>query len=202
MAWDLEAGTGGNSGESKQNFTKFEEGVTFIQLLDNSPHIRWAHWIPKHSRYVTCAGRGCAICEVRNKEKANKQPQSFSVAKRFAINVYNHDTKQVEIMEQGKTFFEDLNELIKESIQEGKAYEELVFKVKRTGSGTDTRYRIDVSRTEKLEPQTTIDLAEFFKPLTVEQSVRIANGEAPADVFKEETEPSEPSDSAEEFQLK
>lgn len=182
MVWNLEVASNGSQGSGeKKEFTKFAEGVTFIQILDNGPHVRWAHWLPLQRRSVTCPGRGCSICEIRNRQKANKEKQTYGMTKRFAINVYNHDTKKVEIMEQGKTFFEDLRDLVEDAVNDGKNPLEVVFKVRRRGTGQDdTSYRIDIDSSKeavKIESEIT-DLNEYFKPITLEQSLALAQGKA------------------------
>ncbi|MGN0302430.1 MAG: hypothetical protein ACI4BI_06115, partial [Anaerotardibacter sp.] len=116
-----------------------------------------------------------------NRQKANKAKQTYNMAKRFTINVYNHDTKKVEIMEQGKTFFEDLRDVVEDVINDGKSPLEVVFKVRRRGTGQeDTSYRIDVDSSKEpvqVESEVT-DLNEYFKPITLEQSLALAQGKA------------------------
>lgn len=193
MSWNLEApSNGGASSGEKKNFTKFAEGITFIQLIDNAPNVRWVHWLPQHRRSITCSGRGCPICEIRNKQKANGEKQTYGMSRRFAMNVYNHDTKQVEIMEQGKTFFEDLRDLVDEVVAEGKNPSDVVFKVRRRGTTQeDTSYRIDIDGSKsaaKYDENKVTELSEYFKPITNEQALAIVQGMAFDDAMKIGTE--------------
>lgn len=171
--WDFEAGNGGGQ---KQNFTKFPQGVTRIRVLDSAPNIRWSHWMPQFQRSVNCPGRGCPIDEIRRQQKANGEPYSYNMTKRFAMNIYNHDTNQAEIMEQGITFMEDLRDIMTELRESGKSLQDVILKVRRRGSNqNDTSYRIDVDVEEPLSaPEESaldakVDLEEYFKPHTPEQ---------------------------------
>ena len=209
MVWNLEAKTDGTSGGGdKKAFTRFAEGITFIQLIDDAPNVRWVHWLPMHNRSVTCPGRGCPFCEVRNVQKQNGQKQTIGMSRRYSMNVYNHDTKQVEIMEQGKTFFEDLRDLVGDAIEEGKDPKTLVFKVRRRGTGQDdTSYRIDIDsskETATFDQTKVTELSEYFKPITNEQALALLNGVAFDDAMKigtEEQPPAPPVESKEPVEL-
>ena len=212
--WDL----GGNGGEDKKKaeFTKFPVGITRIRILDEIPFTRWTHWLMKFKRSLNCPGKGCPICEIRKQQKANKETQTYAMARRVAINVYNYETKRVEIMEQGVTFFEDLRDLMQDLSDEGKDLRDAIIKVRRRGeSKDDTSYRIDVDKFEPLTEEEKeeyqkdiVDLKEFFKPHSTEQVLRIVNGEEWDEVMKQNNEEtkqdaqSEDSESDEDFEVK
>jgi|GEM_PF-1627946 len=190
--WDF----GTNSGDSGQKleFTKFIPGGTVkLRVVGEEPYSRWTHWQPAHSRSINCPGRGCPICEIRTHQKANKEPYTQSVSRRFSILVLNRDTNKLEILEQGKTFFEDLRDIMIELKEKDKSLLDVDIKVRRRGaSKDDTVYRIDVgdeyplSESDKKLIENMVDLNEFYKPHTPEQILRILNGETWESVMKKE----------------
>lgn len=173
VSWDLDSGGGGVSAE----FTKFPVGVTRIRVLDDAPHIRWTHWMNQFRRSVNCPGmRDCPIDEIISRQRANGEKETYSRARRYAMNIYNYETEQNEIMEQSKTFMEDLKLVMEDLAKENKKLSDVVLRVRRTGTGRqDTRYRIDVQEDAKEEPQYdgVIDLSEYFAPHTVEQITQL-----------------------------
>lgn len=189
-SWDLDLG-GGSS--EKTEFTKFPEGITYIRILDDAPFIRWVHWMPKFSRSVNCPGKGCPICEIRKREKVNKMPVTYGMSKRFAINIINRTTGRHEVMEQGKTFFEDVKDMKLDLESKGLTIKDADLKVRRRGTGKDdTSYRIDLGEPEALSEddlkmaENSKLLPEYLKPHTIEQVTRLINGEAWEEVFKRE----------------
>lgn len=182
FSWNLETDNG--SGGSKAEFVKFPEGITRVRVVDNAPYQRWTHYLNQFKRSVNCPGRGCPICEMRKAEKANKLPNKYNMTKRFAINVLNRETSRVEIMEQGKTFFQDLVDLRGELAEDGKSLLDVDIKVRRRGTGKDdTSYRLDLDKeypltdAEKKLIEDAVKLDEYFKPHAPEKIVRILNGE-------------------------
>lgn len=203
--WDLD--TGSNGSGTKTEFTKFPEGITRIRIVDEAPFQRWTHWQQKHKRSINCPGKGCPICDIRRNEKANKMPPTQAIAKRFAINVINRETNRLEILEQGKTFFEDVRDLMEDLKKEGKKLSDADFKVRRRGTTKDdTSYRVDIDEKYPLSDadlkllENRVDLQAYFTPHTNEQILRILNGEAWEDVMKREEEvaPSEEAVGTEE----
>ena len=180
--WDFE-----NKSENtgvKAEFTKFPVGITRIRIIDDAPVLRWTHWINQHKRSINCPGKGCPICEVRRQQKANKEPYTYNVAKRLAINIINRETGKLEIMEQGISFFEDLRDIREDLSKEGLRLQDVDIRVRRRGTGKDdTSYRLDIdertpmSEADKKLAENAIDLQEYFKPHTPEQILRIMNGE-------------------------
>lgn len=174
-SWDFEKPIG--DGGEGTDYAKFPEGITRVRFIDDAPYVRWTHWMPKFSRSVTCPGKGCPICAIRKQEKANGiKQQSYNVAKRFSMNILNRETKRLELAEQGKTFFEDLRDLMGDLKKEGKTLLDADIKVRRRGTGKeDTSYRLDIDEKYPLSDEDKkliegkIDLAEFYKPHTIEQ---------------------------------
>jgi len=188
--WNFDQGNG------KTTFTKFTPGgLTKIRIIDEEPIVRWGHYLPQYKRTINCPGQGCPICEIRKQQKANKQPYTYGVARRFAINVINRDTNKVEIVEQGIIYFNDLKDILSDLKSKNKSFIDVDLKVRRRGTGKDdTSYRIDIdsesplSDTDiKMIDEKTI-LATYFKPHTIEQILRIVQGESWDDVMKRNEE--------------
>lgn len=168
-----------NGDGNKVDFVKFPEGVTHIRVLDAIPETRWTHWVPSIKRSVTCVGKGCPICEIRKQQKANGEKQTYSMVKKYALNVINRTTGNVEILDQGKTFFEDLRDLVFDNGD----LREYDIKVRRRGTGkNDTSYRCDaldkedLSESDEKLTNDKVDLKEYFKPFENEELVKIING--------------------------
>ena len=183
--WDFEANT-----NNKVEFTKFPVGITKIRVIDEEPYVRWTHWLTQHKRSINCPGRGCPICEIRKNQKANKEPYSYGMSRKFALNVINRETGNVEIMEQGIGFFQDLRDVMQDLKDMGHNLIEADIKVRRRGTGKDdTSYRLDIDEIytltdeDKKLVEEKIDLEKYFKPHTNEQITRVLNGESWEDVM-------------------
>ncbi len=189
--WDFNS----NEGGAKADFTKFAPGIARIRVLDDEPFMRWTHWLNQWKRSINCPGKGCPICEIRKQQKANKEPYTYAVAKRLAMNVMNYETNKVEIMEQGVGFFEDLRDVMNDIVDKGDTLADAIIKVKRRGTTKDdTSYRLDLDSIDKISgieldalKSKTTDLSDYFKPNTVEQILRIVQGESWDDVMKQES---------------
>lgn len=186
MSWDFN-----NNNGTKAEFTKFPVGITRIRIVDDEPYVRWTHWLPKFSRSINCPGKGCPICEIRKHQKANKEPYTYGVSRRIAINIINRETGKLEIMEQGINFFNDVRDLRHDLIEKGLSLIDADIKVRRRGTGKDdTSYRLDIDVQSPLSDEdkeliaNKIDLQDYFKPHTFEQITRIVNGESWDDVMK------------------
>lgn len=192
--WDFDT----NDNGKKQEFTKFPEGVTKIRLIDPEPNIRWTHWLNKENRSVNCPGRGCPICEIRSKQKANKEPYSYGMSRRLTIQIINRNTGKLEIMEQGITFFNELKELRAMLAEKGEDIYDYDISVRRRGTGqNDTTYRIDpdkkveLTEADKKLIKEAINLKEYFKPHEPEKILRVLNGEKFDDVMYENNDDDE-----------
>ncbi len=127
------------SNTGKTEFTKLTNGVTELRFLDDEPFVRWAHWIAQAKRNVSCIGADCPICSaIKASKQAGIKPQ-YSSNRRFAMHVLNLSTGNVEILEQGKTFFTQLHAL-HEEIGDIRGYN---IKVKTQNAGsTDVTYTL------------------------------------------------------------
>lgn len=175
-SWDLD-------GNTKQEYTKFAEGVTKVRFIDDVPVMRWTHWMQKHNRSANCPGKGCPICEIRRVQKANKEDYTYPMSRRFAMQVINRNNGKLEINEQGVKFYEEVKELRAILDDKGLKLSDVDISVRRRGNGTDTSYRLDIAEEYELTDsdkkliENKVDLVDFFKPHTPEQLVRVINGE-------------------------
>lgn len=179
------------SSAKKVSFISFPEGLTNIRILDKEPHTRWQHWLPQAKRSVTCLGKGCPICNLVKQAKANGEESPYRTGKKHSLNVINRTTGKVEVLEQGKTFFEELLELHTD-VGDVTTYD---IKVKRKGkTKNDTKYKLTEDVHTELTPdelkmieKDKIDLAEYFKAPTNEQVLQLINGIDPKEVFGSNT---------------
>jgi hypothetical protein len=187
MSWDLSVNkpsTNEEGGSKKTNFTKFEFGVTEIRVLDKVPFMRWSHWLPQYSRRITCPGIECPICKMNKIAKANKQKEKYDNSRQWSLNLYNYNTGQHELNEQGLKFMEELRIAMEDLKEQGKELGDAVIKVtKRQGSDGRATWRMDVKQIED-DPNTSsvtlIDRAEYFKPPTSEQITALLTNPAPS----------------------
>lgn len=160
MSWDDVNRTSGSN--KTNNYTKFTEGNTLIRVIDNEPYSFWNHWMTKHNHGVTCLGKDCPICSVIAKQKANKETPIYSSTQRHAIRIWNYTTNQMEIMVQGKTFFQQLLTLHKE-VGDITTYD---IKVIRKGSDTNTTYTLLPSIEEPFKHTDAIEDVNFSEAFT------------------------------------
>lgn len=219
MSWDLSSN--GSSSKSKTAFTAFPEGITRIRVVGEAPFMRWGHWWVSAKRTINCPGRDCPICEVRRVAKQNKLEQKIPMGRRFSITVINRETGNVEVVEQGVGFFEDILECKKEAeaMEDadgkllGHSLQDYDLKVKRRGTRQDdTKYTITLgdyaplTDAEKELAATGIDHKEYFKPHESEKILQLLNGKTWEEVFASTPAPTveldSPTTSAdEEFQV-
>lgn len=175
---------------AKNSFTKFNAGeITQIRCIMTEPTVRWSHFIPSAKRSVTCLGKGCPVCDARELAKSQGVDAKFTTSKKFAIVIYNYKTKQVEILEQGKAFFEQLYSFHTEIGDIG-TYD---IKVKRIGEKTNTTYTLipcQVSDFKVLDDEgNEIEIGELpdlhkqFAPPTKQQMLELMDGKTPNEVF-------------------
>jgi hypothetical protein len=165
--------------------------------VDDAPFQRWTHFLRKHKRSVNCPGRGCPICEIRKQEKANGIKQhTYDMSKRFVMHVINRETNRLEMIEMGKTFVQDLKDLMTDLGEEKLLLVDADIKVRRRGmTKDDTSYRLDIGEKSPLSPEdlkllaNKVDFEEYFAPHDPDKILRVLNGEEWADVMKREEEP-------------
>lgn len=184
MGWNEVSSTSGGSSE-KIPYTKFGEGNTTIRIIDAEPYSFWSHWMQKHGTGVTCIGKGCPICSVIAQQKANKETPTYSSTQRHAMRIWNYNTNQMEIMIQGKTFFQQLLNLHTE-IGDLRTYD---IKVKRTGSDTNTQYMLLPLTPSSFEQEVIeVDLQETLKPIDKDKLLLLMEGKSFEEVFAKKDE--------------
>lgn len=180
MSWDDVNRTSGST--KKNTYTKFGEGNTVIRIIDNEPYSFWSHWMQKHNNGVSCLGKDCPICSVIAQQKANKEVPTYSSTQRHAVRIWNYTTNQMEVMIQGKTFFQQLLTLHKE-VGDITTYD---IKVVRKGSDTNTTYTLlpqkesVFAHKDELED---IDFAESLKAPERDKLLLLMEGKTWEEVF-------------------
>ena len=189
--WDevLKDPSQGNS--NKTEFTKLQNGVTELRFLDAEPFVRWAHWIAQAKRNISCIGAECPVCDSIKAARQSGLKPHYSSNRKFAMHVLNLTTGNVEVLEQGKTFFTQLHAL-HEEIGDIRNYN---IKVKTQNAGsTDVTYTLlPCQPTELSDEQKELckDLKPFddiFKKPTKDQVLQLMSGKNPEEVFKKQSE--------------
>lgn len=170
----------------KTEFTKLTNGITELRFLDKEPFARWAHWLPNAKRNISCVGAGCPVCEAIKSAKSAKIKSPYNSNRKFAMHVYNVTTGNVEVLEQGKTFFTQLHAL-HEEVGDITEYN-IKIKTQNAGS-TDVVFTLmPLAKTELTDEikEKCKDLKAFediFKVPTRDQVIQLMNGVAPEVVF-------------------
>lgn len=171
--WDVVPSGNQSTSGGKTNFTKFAEGTTRIRVLDNTPHLRWAHWIPQISRKITCAGFGCPIEELNKRSKAQGGNNIYDNSRAFSFNIWNLNENRHELMEEGVTFFDELKLAMIDAVEANPGIDisSFLFKVRKgTNSQRKATWRIDLEEVSEFTNQVSlVDRMEYFKPPTIEQ---------------------------------
>lgn len=202
MGWDaVERAMNNESGEFESiSFVNFEVGKpSTLRVIQEAPMQRWKHWVQQNKRSYICPKKGCPICEINNKAKANGGEPKYNNQLKHHILVLNKtEEPEVAILENSTTFFNQLKTLMTE-VGDLRNYD---IKVIRNGKGRDTTYNvIPMAMTEITEEEqelidaVDIDLEEYFKPPTPEQLRRLLDGEDPEEVFRDENSENEEENS-------
>lgn len=185
MGWEQVEGK--PSDEGKLDYAKFEAGkATVIRVLDEAPTSKWRHWLPQANRSVTCCGKDCPICNSIKVAKDAGVSPAFSSTMKHTIHIFNKTTGKVELLEQGKTFFDQLL-VYKKNMGDVRDYD---IKVIRTGKDKQTTYTmipLPPSGLTKEELQmyeaNKVDIEELIKPYTVEQTRGFMEGKSAEEIF-------------------
>ena len=183
LDWGLNNGaSNGENGGGKVEFAKFPEGVTRIRLLleqGERPFMRWAHWFPQFNRKITCAGKGCPVDEVIKKTKDAGGTPVYNSTRAYAINIWNYDTNQHEILENGITMIEGLQDSLAEWYEDGDAkgpIQDLVIKVrKKKNSSGKWAWSFSLEDTRTPEDfvlkaiENKVNFEEYFRAPSIEQ---------------------------------
>ena len=186
MSWDEVEGK--SSDENKVNYIKFAEGkATVIRVLDEAPVSKWRHWIQSANRSVTCCGKGCPVCASITTAKDAGITPMFSSVMRHTLHVINKNTGELELLEQGKTFFDQLLTL-KNNAGDLRDYD---IKVIRTGKDKKTTYLcIPMQPTglskfeQELYEANKVDITDLVKAYTPEQTKGFMEGKSAEEIFQ------------------
>ena len=180
MSWADVSGT--NKTTEKVPYTKFPNGATKIRILDAEPYSFWQHWLPDQGTSVSCMGKDCPICNVNAQAKSANEKTKFGNSQRHALRIWNYTTNQMEIMIQGKTFFNSLLTLHRE-VGDLREYD---VKAIRGGSGTDTNYTILPSQPAPFEHEAecvAVDMADLFKAPEKDIMIKLMEGQTWTDIY-------------------
>lgn len=209
--WDTAFQGNGGDDKGKIEFASFPEGITRFRIVGGDINVRWIHWMTQHKRSVTCPGKGCPICTIRKEQKNRGEKITYNIQKKMSILGINRETKRLEVIDQGTTFFEDLRDVRGDNLEKHGDLINYDVKIKRSGTTQEnTRYRIDkdevyplTAEDKKLLEGVDVDnhLASYFKPTTPQQIQRLLNGERPEDVFKDESVQEDTQSKTEEYEV-
>lgn len=187
MAWTDVENSNNNSDNNKLEYTKFEPGKSIdIRIFDEEPVSKWRHWLPASKRSVTCLGKECPVCKVIKQQKADGIKPFTNSTFKHTIHILNRSTGNVELLEQGKGFFEQLLGYMK-AMGDLRKFD---LRITRNGTGTNTSY-VMIPMGAKDLTQEEIDMYEANKedlvkkltPYTVEQTQGLMDGVDPKEVF-------------------
>ena len=160
-------------GKSETNYVKFVEGDNQLRILDAEPKAIWVHWLANANNgkglSVVCLGKDCPMCAKYRYDKANKINTRDRLSRQFVINVYNRNTKRVELLQKGKSIFGTLATFHK-SMGDITGYD---MNIVKTGKGLDTKYTpVPVMQSEPvpegLELYNLDEVTKAFDPMVVE----------------------------------
>ena len=160
-------------GKSETNYVKFVEGDNQLRILDAEPKAIWVHWLANANNgkglSVVCLGKDCPMCAKYRYDKANKVNTRDRLSRQFVINVYNRNTKRVELLQKGKSIFGTLATFHK-SMGDITGYD---MNIVKTGKGLDTKYTpVPVMQSEPvpqgLELYNLDEVTKAFDPMVVE----------------------------------
>lgn len=195
IGWsDVSSKDNPQQGSERLEFITFAEGSTIIRVVDKEPHSRWTHWMNSIKRTINCPGKGCPICNLIAEAKANKETPKYSSTKKHIMHVINRSSGKLELLDQGKTFMEQLLAFHQE-VGDVRTYD---IKVIRKGTTqNDTTYTLiplpqkPLSEDDEKLLENKIDLIEWTKPPTFEQILDLLNGKDPKEVFSNKVDTQE-----------
>lgn len=185
MGWDkVRNATEGTS--EGLDYIKFKEGTTQIRII-GEPVVRWRHWIKALNRGYFCTGKGCPVCEMNKRHKADTGANLHATSRRYSVLVIDREDGAVKIMDGSQTLFDNLLVYLDE-IGDLTTFD---VKIHRKGSGLDTTWGIIPQaiaplseEDEKMVELDFVDLEEYLTVPTREQWLELLDGKDPSDVFQ------------------
>src|SRR5690242_7970810 len=126
--------------KSEGKFLKIESGQPHdLRLLDEAPVEKMQHGFGKEA--IHCTGDTCLKCVDGDAPK-----------QRFAVNVYDYNSKKVLIWEFGASIAKQLKAIDGTLEEEGKKIIQVDLKVDATGSNQNKKYSVTPRMTSKIVP--------------------------------------------------
>lgn len=203
MGWNDLLNTQTQQGNKEEvKYTKLNVGITKLRILDDEPYTRYTHWIQSANAGkgsgVDCIGRDCPVCAEIRKAKSQGAKSKYSNTRSNAINVYNYNTGEVEILDKGMKIFQAIA-TIASQMGDPKNYD---INITRTGEGFgNITYNVlpvfpptEMSDEVKAKAENKYNIREIRKPLNMTQVQMLIDGKSIADVTKtEDTQDNTPS---------
>lgn len=166
MAWE-ELKSGGN-GEGTP-YVKLQPGVNTMRLL-GLPFETEVHWEETNDgskKRIVCSGMGCPIC------KAGHVPQ-----KKFQVLVIDRSDAKIKILEGGSSIFRQIKDYAMDpDYGDPTKYD---VKIKKEGSGRETKYSImaspnkgSITQEEAALLEGAKSLSELNKPKSIEDLMQM-----------------------------
>lgn len=195
-SWNMVGNSNEGNDKKEINYLKFQEGTTILRVLDEAPYSRWTHWLGAPANGgkgvgVDCIGKGCPVCEIIAKEKAQgieRSKMKYSSKMTHSINVLvrkQDGSKEVSVLEQGNGLFGQLKDVMTMMGSAGMTPDlrNMDIMINRSGTGfNNTKYSV-MPLMNKVAPLTQDELAlekynlsELKPKLEAYQIIQIMNG--------------------------
>ncbi len=200
MSWDL-VGTDNGGAKKDKKYLKLGQGTTKIRIIDAAPAVRWTHWIQEANNgrgsSVNCPGGNneCPLCaDISAKKTLPKEQRSkYSSRKMHCLNVYNYETNQVELLDEGVKIFNSIKMLMVE-MGDVRDYN---IKIMKQGQGLgNVTYQVipefpPAPLTPEIQalvgnPDNLMDVQMHCKPNSIEQINQLMQGKSFKDIFTEQ----------------
>lgn len=126
-----------------------------VRLLDPTPVEMYNHQFG--NKPVKCKGSMCDLCQNEDQKISTKK-------QRFVVNVYDHTTSKVQLLEYGSMIANQLQTIAKSLSEEGMDIMDFDLKIEVSGSGMETKYK--VTQRQKSKP-----IPEDIKKLPIEGAI-------------------------------
>lgn len=133
---------------------KINSNSVFLKIIAGTPHeVRLLDPTPvevyKHqfgNKPVTCKGSMCDLCQ-------EQDPKVSAKKQRFIVNVYDHTTSKVQLLEYGSMIATQFQSIAKSLTEEGMDIMDFDLKIDVKGSGMETKYTVTQRQKSKPLPE-------------------------------------------------
>lgn len=174
----------------KVNFVKFSPDATLIRILSDVPYGRYNHWIPNQNSSLVCQGKDCVVCEVNKAAKKNGEDEPYGNGKKYAVYIFNHNTKVIEIWDFGQKIFNNILVLMADRKEDGNE-KEFDLRIRKQKDGTLTIKDLDGTEIDSETMQefaTYPPISERFVHLDRSEMTAYISGTALKDIFASKTD--------------